>query len=62
MSTIANKNVMGKVRIILDIAGYREKEKGFRGFSRQNFKNCNKNRKNYNARTNASIWEKNNTY
>lgn len=56
MSTIANKNVMGKVRIILDIAGYREKKKkGFRGFSRQNFKNCNKNRKNYNARTNASI-------
>ena len=27
MSTIANKNVMGKVRIILDIAGYREKRK-----------------------------------
>ena len=52
MSTIANKNVMGKVK----------KKKGFRGFSRQNFKNCNKNRKNYNARTNASIWEKNNTY
>lgn len=27
ISTIANKNVMGKVRIILDIAGYREKRK-----------------------------------
>lgn len=27
MSTIANKNVMGKVRIILDIVGYREKRK-----------------------------------
>lgn len=27
MSTIANKNVMGKVRIILDITGYREKRK-----------------------------------
>jgi spoIIIJ-associated protein len=27
MSTIANKNVMEKVRIILDIAGYREKRK-----------------------------------
>lgn len=27
MSTIANKNIMGKVRIILDIAGYREKRK-----------------------------------
>lgn len=27
MSTIANKDVMGKVRIILDIAGYREKRK-----------------------------------
>ena len=27
MSTIANKNVMGKVKIILDIAGYREKRK-----------------------------------
>lgn len=27
MSTIANKNVMGKVRIILNIAGYREKRK-----------------------------------
>ena len=27
MSTIANKNAMGKVRIILDIAGYREKRK-----------------------------------
>lgn len=27
MSTIANRNVMGKVRIILDIAGYREKRK-----------------------------------
>ena len=27
MSTIANQNVMGKVRIILDIAGYREKRK-----------------------------------
>lgn len=27
MSTIVNKNVMGKVRIILDIAGYREKRK-----------------------------------
>ena len=27
MSTIANKNVMGKGRIILDIAGYREKRK-----------------------------------
>lgn len=27
MSTIANKNVIGKVRIILDIAGYREKRK-----------------------------------
>ena len=27
MSTIANKNVMGKVRIILDIAGYRENRK-----------------------------------
>ena len=27
MSTIANKNVLGKVRIILDIAGYREKRK-----------------------------------
>ena len=27
MSTIANKNVMVKVRIILDIAGYREKRK-----------------------------------
>ncbi len=32
-STIANKHIIGKVRVILDVGGYREKEKSFRGFS-----------------------------